>query len=771
MKMRKRTEFGLAAKFNVLAISLILATAIGICFFMVRLEVGSYYGELLSHGKTIADTTSKNCEYGVYTEDRASLLPVLDGLSTDATIAYVSVLNRDGRVLESRVFQEAAEIPPLPFGEIGRTRTVTARDITDPRHDRQYLEILYPVLGSTSGATDVLLPGGSALTDAKTIGYLRLGMTRDGLRQRIRELLVSTVLVTSVIVLIGGLLSVFLSKRITSPIQRLKAATQDLAAGKFDTTLDIRSHDEIADLARSFEHMRGSLRNYHEQVEERTAELTTTNEWLHKEIGARIAVEKKLLHDALHDSLTGLPNREVFVDRLTHTIGIGKRRKDYLYAVLMLDIDRFKVINDSLGHQAGDQLLIAIGQRLIACVRPGDTVVRLGGDEFAMLLEDISGLGNAVYIAERISTALAAPFTVAEGHEVFAAASIGIALSASGYEFSEQVLRDADTAMYQAKTSSNAAYAVFEPGMHTHALERLHLETDLRKAVERKEFIVYYQPIVSLADDSLQGYEALVRWLHPERGFLPPGEFIQMAEETGMIVAIDRLVMRESCRQMQEWHCQVPGRGRERAFISVNLSHKQMAQPDLVTYVDKVLRETGLEPGSLKLEITENVIIENPEEAIAMLSRLKALGVRLYIDDFGTGYSSLSYLHRLPIDGLKIDRSFIKNMGDNGENQQIVRTIILLARDLNIAVIAEGVETAHQRSLIKSMHCEFVTGIPVLPARGQRSGAGLSQRWVHALTAVELLSTVSTLLARFTPASSADWQTPCSAATAVPHPS
>jgi len=329
-----------------------------------------------------------------------------------------------------------------------------------------------------------------------------------------------------------------------------------------------------------------------------------------------------------------------------------------------------------------------------------------------MLLEDISGPGNAVYIAERISTALAAPFSVAGGHEVFATGSIGIALSAAEYDFSEQVLRDADTAMYQAKSSSKATYAVFEPGMHVNALERLHLETDLRKAVERKEFVVHYQPIIYLGTDCLHGclhgYEALVRWLHPERGLLNPGDFIQMAEETGMIVAIDRLVMRESCRQMQEWHRSVSGSGSE--FISVNLSHKQMVQPDLVAYVEDILRETGLDPGSLKLEITENVIIENPEEAIAMLGRLKALGVQLFIDDFGTGYSSLSYLHRLPIDGLKIDRSFIKNMGENGENQQIVRTIMLLARDLNIAVIAEGVETAAQLSLIKSMQCEFGQG-------------------------------------------------------------
>ena len=707
MRMWNIKELGLAAKFNLLAISLILATSIGICFFMIRLEVSDSYAELLRHGKTIADTTSKNCAYGVYTGDRASLVPVLDGLSADSDIAYVSVLNLAGRVLENRVFQEVAEIPPFPFDDIGQVKTAAARDVTDGRNDRRYLEILSPVFGR-DGGPKVLVPGGRLQPATRIIGYLRLGLKQDGFGRRIRQLLISTILVTTVIVLFGSFFSVFLSKRITSPIQRIIKATQDIAEGKFDTTLDIRGHDEIAELARAFEHMRGSLRDYHLQIEERTTELTASNDLLRKEVGARLAAEKQLLHEAFHDALTGLPNRELFVDRLTHTIGIAKRRKDYLYGVLILDIDRFKVINDSLGHIAGDQLLIAVGQRLIACVRPGDTVVRLGGDEFGILLEDVGGPGNAVYIAGRIITALTVPFTVTGGHEVFTSGSIGIALSAVEYNFAEQVMRDADTAMYQAKSSSNARYVVFEPGMHANALERLRLETELRRAVERKEFVVYYQPIVSLHTNSLSGYEALVRWRHPERGVLNPGDFVQMADETGMIVAIDRLVMREACRQMQVWHGQASGH--ERAFISVNLSHKQMAQPDLVAHVEEVLRDTGLDPGSLKLEITENVIIENPEEAIAMLGRLKALGVRLFIDDFGTGYSSLSYLHRLPIDGLKIDRSFIKNMGEHGENQQIVRTIMLLARDLHIAVIAEGVETDYQLSLIKSMDCEFVQG-------------------------------------------------------------
>jgi len=702
-----KKRFGLAAKFNLLTISLILATSIGICFFMIRLEIRTYYEELLNHGKTIADTTAKNCEYGVFTEDQFSLLPVIEGLSSNPDIAYASVLTKGGRMLTARMFQPAEQMPASPFADIPQVALVVHQDFENKQNGRQYIEIIYPVVGSVGGITDALLQSGELQPAPKTIGYLRLGLTQDGLKLRIQQLLISTMLVTAVIVLIGGMLSVFLSKRFTAPLGLLKAATYEIAQGKFDTPLDIRTHDEIAELAGSFNDMRHSLRDYHQQVAERTAALTATNEQMLQEIAARKRVEEKLQHDALHDVLTGLPNRALFMDRLSHTISIAKRRKDYIFAVLFLDIDRFKVINDSLGHIVGDDLLIAIGQRLSTCLRPGDTVARLGGDEFSILLEDISGLGNATFIAERIASALAAPFTVA-GHEVFATGSVGIALSGAEYDHPEQILRDADTAMYQAKSSSHATYAVFEPGMHIHALERLHLETDLRRAVERREFVVFYQPIVSLASNRLSGYEALVRWQHPERGLLYPGDFIKMAEDTGIIVAIDRLVLLESCRQMQEWHRQSPLSGRE--FISVNLSNKQMVQPDLVEHVAETLRASGLDPGSLKLEITESVIIENPEQTVDMLTRLKALGVRLYIDDFGTGYSSLSYLHRLPIDGLKIDRSFIMRMGEQGENQEIVRTILLLARDMHIETVAEGVETASQLAQVKSLNCLYGQG-------------------------------------------------------------
>ena len=698
----------LAAKFNVLTITLILATSLGICLFMVRLEMASSYRELLNHGKAIADTTARNCEFGIFTENKDSLLTVLDSLSLDSNIAYASVMNREQRTLAARSFKGSGVMQEAPDARGLAAAELAHREFIDKKDGQRYTEILCPVMSAANNEiADVLLAETAATRPPAVIGYLRIGLTQEALTRRIHQLLISITVFTTVLVLLGTGLTLVLSRRITSPLERLTVASQDIAEGKFDSPLEVRSNDEIADLARSFDHMRGRLSEYNIEVEERTAELTMMNQQLVQEIEARKKAEDRLQHDALHDALTGLPNRALFMDRLTHTIGISKRRKDFIYAVLFLDIDRFKVVNDSLGHVIGDQLLVSIGQRLKTCLRPADTVARLGGDEYSILLEDISGLGNAIFIAERIRSALAAPFSVA-GHEVFAQGSIGIALSAAGYDFPEQVLRDADTAMYQAKTSNNTNYAVFEPGMHAHALARLHLETDLRRAVERGEFAVFYQPIFTLATDRLAGFEALVRWQHPERGLLAPGDFITMAEETGIIVAIDRLVLREACRQMREWQVQFSGNGP--TFISVNLSNKQMAQPDLTEFVARVLQETGLNQGSLKLEITENVIIENPEETVALLSRLKTLGISLYIDDFGTGYSSLSYLHRLPIDGLKIDRSFVKRMGDQGQNQEIIKTILLLARDMNINVIAEGLETTAQLEQIKAMRCEFGQG-------------------------------------------------------------
>ena len=411
-------------------------------------------------------------------------------------------------------------------------------------------------------------------------------------------------------------------------------------------------------------------------------------------------------HAAFHDQLTNLPNRALLTEHIKLAIERPRSRDEQFFALLFLDLDRFKNINDSLGHIAGDQLLVATARCLEDCMRPMDTVARLGGDEFAILLDGLESVDEAILVAERIQQALTRPFML-NGHEVFVTTSIGITLSNTGYEDPENVLRDADTAMYRAKESGKARFEVFDSSMHSHAVALLQLENDLRRAIERREFRVYYQPIIDLETDDVSGFEALVRWYHPERGLVPPDEFIGIAEETGLIVDIGIGVLRESCRQLREWQLTL---GLKSLTVAVNLSAKQFAQPDLVSQVKEILQETGLEAQYLKLEITETVVMKNAEVARNMLSQLCALGVQLSIDDFGTGYSSLSYLHRFPVKTLKIDRSFIGRMSANGENCEVVKTINTLANNLGMSVVAEGIETEDQLAQLKAMGCGYGQG-------------------------------------------------------------
>ncbi len=426
-----------------------------------------------------------------------------------------------------------------------------------------------------------------------------------------------------------------------------------------------------------------------------------------KDVTERKQTESQLRHQACHDALTGLPNRVLFIDRVDHAIKRAKRQKDYLFAVLFLDLDRFKVVNDSLGHIIGDQLLIAIARRLEACLRPADTVARLGGDEFTILLENINDISDATQIAERIQTELSLPFHLG-GHEVFTTASIGIALNTTGYNRSEDILRNADTTMYRAKTLGKARSEVFDSTMNTQLMARLQLETDLQRALQRQEFQLHYQPIVSLKNNKITGFEALLRWHRPKYGLVAAADFIPIAEETGLIVPIGWWVLREACHQMRKWQIQFDLNSS--LTISVNLSGRQFSQPDLIQQIEQIIQETTIDPGILKLEITESVLVENAKSASAMLLKLQALGIRLSIDDFGTGYSSLSYLHQFPIDTLKIDGSFINKVDVNVEKIEIVRTIVALAWNLGMDVVAEGVETNKQMHQVKSLKCEFGQG-------------------------------------------------------------
>jgi diguanylate cyclase (GGDEF)-like protein/PAS domain S-box-containing protein len=420
----------------------------------------------------------------------------------------------------------------------------------------------------------------------------------------------------------------------------------------------------------------------------------------------RKQLERQLAHQAFHDALTDLPNRTLFTDRLGHAL-VRAARREVSVAVLFLDLDRFKVVNDSLGHDVGDQLLAAVGSLLRGCVRRGDTVARLGGDEFTILLEDVATVADAAHVAERIMAAMQGPFQLA-GQEICVSASIGIALSGGHATTPEDLLRDADAALYRSKNRGKARYEVFDASMQAHALERLQLENDLRHAIERGDLRVYYQPIVSLGSGHVVGAEALLRWQHPEHGFVPPGQFIPLAEESSLILPLSRWVLAEACRQAAAWQRRYPDA--PPITVGVNLSVRQFQHPALVDEVAAVLRETGLDPHCLSLEITESMMMETAEGTSVILRRLKELGVKLAIDDFGTGYSSLGYLKRFPVDMLKIDRTFVAGLGRDPEDSAIVHAVIRLAHTLGLEVTAEGIETADQADNLRATGCELGQG-------------------------------------------------------------
>ncbi|HUP50643.1 MAG TPA: EAL domain-containing protein [Thermoanaerobaculia bacterium] len=469
-----------------------------------------------------------------------------------------------------------------------------------------------------------------------------------------------------------------------------------VASRQFNTNIGsgvLAAHSEFDIVTRSGEH-RTILWNYTVLRSPQGSILGAAG--IGADVTEQRAVENQLVHNAFHDALTGLPNRALFVDRVGHAL--SRRRQKF--AVLLLDVDHFKKVNDSLGHAAGDELLVQIGERLQYCVRAADTVSRFGGDEFTVLVENVDGATDATRAAARIQGDISAPFRIGE-NEIFTSVSIGITVGGADYDRPEQILRDADTAMYRAKAQGRARSEIFDAEMRAEVVARLRMETDLRRALDRNELRLIYQPIVHLASRQVAGLEALVRWEHPSRGTIAPAEFIGLAEETGLIVALGQFVIREACAAARAWAPR---------YVSVNVSGRQFAQGDLLEDVRSALERCGLPPRSLHIEVTESVIMQHPESALTVMNELRALGCRVALDDFGTGYSSLSYLHRFPIDRLKIDASFVREAPRQRKNVEIIRSIVALGRGLGIEVVAEGVETAEEEELLVALGCEFGQG-------------------------------------------------------------
>jgi diguanylate cyclase (GGDEF)-like protein len=463
------------------------------------------------------------------------------------------------------------------------------------------------------------------------------------------------------------------------------------------------------------------------ELRHRTVEIERINKLLSREIDERKKAEDLLTRHAFYDPLTGLPNRLLFIDRLRSSLERQKRYPDHAFAVLFIDLDRFKVVNDSLGHMIGDQLLIMLAQRLKKHIRGMDTVARFGGDEFAILMEDTKGTAEVNEIAGRFHNEMTSPFPIM-GHEIFTTMSIGIVMSSGGdYTRSYELLRDADTAMYHAKERGKACHVIFDSTMRDRAHAALWMETELRKAVEQKDFIVYYQPIMSIGEDRITGFEALLRWRHAERGLITPSDFIVIAEETGLILSLGELVIHEACRQLKAWQSRFP-HCRD-LTVSVNVSAKVFSRPNFYEFVRKVLEDTGLEGRCLRLEVVESVLIENPEPAAALMRRFRELDVRFDIDDFGTGYSALNYLRHFPIGGLKIDSSFINALTLDKNNAAIVRTVIALGKDLGLDVVAEGIETVEQLDVFRTIEGQFAQGFYLCrPMDSKAAGDLLSSR-------------------------------------------
>ena len=684
-------RLGLLVKLNLLTVGIIFLTAISITGYYSWQQWRDEESELRSQGVPMLLMLAELVQNGVQQKDRANVDAVLARLATEADVAYVAVVDAQGETLaEQRFARPLAKLALPPF--VATAASIAVGVVSQTIGGQRYIELTAPIVAAASDTAS-----------KEPIGVVRLGMTRERQRQQFRMHLVGALTVVSllVVVAIGGTL--LLTRRLVAPMRRLMRAARAVGSGNLDVYVPARSSDELGLLTHTFNHMtqrlaqsQAEVASYQRTLEEKVVQRT-------KELEIATAHAYKL---AQHDILTGLPNRSLLNQRLKQILAQAQREGTHV-ACLFLDFDHFKRINDTLGHDCGDQLLQAVAQRLTSAVRESDTVARLGGDEFVIVLPGLDP-ANATFetmtVLARVRESFLAPFRLSDQVPTLTC-SIGVSMYPLDANEPVTLIKQADTAMYAAKEAGRNAYRYYTADMNARVQQRLQLETDMRRGLMDDEFFLVYQPQIEMQTGRACGVEALLRWRDPDRGVILPAEFIPIAEESGMIHALGARVLRDACRQVVQWHRQgMPLR------LSVNLSVQQLQHDSWLSIVEDALGASGLAAHYLDLEITESVIITHPEKAVATLMKLKQRGVSITVDDFGTGYSSLSYLARLPIQGVKIDQRFVHGLEQNDNDEAITQVIIALSHSLGLRVIAEGVETAGQFEYLKRHGCEEAQG-------------------------------------------------------------
>ncbi|WP_107667884.1 EAL domain-containing protein [Cyanothece sp. BG0011] len=658
--------FSLRTKLTLSITIIIVGITGGLTCLSIQKEQSYHQDHIEEQGELFLDSIDVLLRNSLYALDINTITKLVQQFNKhQAVIETVSVFDAEGRLLiKSTEDYLPLNTKPDGFGQ----KIVDHQSIIYQKHD-DYLVAAKPIIFGQ-----------------ETVGAIAIRLSKQPLKEKISAVRSQGLLIAIVAGSGGILVALFISHSLTVPLHDLIKATRRITEGNLSYRIDLKNKDEFSWLAQEFNQM---------------------SEWLEETLKKYQDNNAKLQYDLFHDNLTGLANRVYILREIEAEIEQKKANNDYCFAVLFLDCDRFKLINDSLGHDVGDQVLINIAQRLNWCIRKQDIAARLGGDEFVILIKNLSDIEQVKQIADRILKQMNEPL-ILENQQLVITMSIGIVISQENYENADDLLRDSDLTMYHAKQQGKAQYAIFQPIMHSQALERLEVETSLRKALEKREFHLYYQPIISCGNFQLIGFEALLRWQHPTQGWMSPANFIPIAEETGLIVPLGQWVLQEACQQISVWQNHFPFP--KPLKISVNISSYQLNQSDFVDTIKRILEESQIKASQLNLEITETVIMNNIESAAFKLQCLQRLGVTISIDDFGTGYSSLNYLQQLPIDILKIDRSFINKLESNFAEFQIIEAIIKLGNILGMETLAEGIETSKQLDLIESLGVDYAQG-------------------------------------------------------------